>query len=212
MNHGILIQLYHPLFARFLHVITNNTVEIDLKPKDYTTMHSHFQSSMLLYKDKASHLEATKILFDKAICHSIMSLELPGMRTNSACQVFSGNLYALVALKEDRNEIRTGSCNLSHQCGLDFRLYYAKDNIYTFLIAVYYLTMIIDEADLELLLLPDFPDHSHRSLDMYPQSGLCWPCGHPEVDWLHLDWRSTIQWQQNQVGHTYYGSTWQRVK
>ncbi len=77
MNRGIPIQLYHPSFAKFLRVVRDDTVGIDLKP---------------------------------------------GLR-----------VYALAAIKEDKNEIGTGGCDPSDQCALGFRLYYAREEVRPFL-------------------------------------------------------------------------------
>jgi hypothetical protein len=133
MNRGIPIQLYHPSFAKFLRVARTATGEIDLTPEDYSATHSLFHSSAMLYKDEAKRVEGTRVFLDKAIRRAIPALDVPGMKADGACQVFCGNLYALAAAKEDKNEIGTGGCDPSHQCALDFRLYYAKEEVRPFL-------------------------------------------------------------------------------
>ncbi len=133
MNHGIPIQLYHPSFAKFLRVVLDDTVEIDLKPEDYSATHSLFHSSSVLYRDKTERVEANRVFLDKVIGRPIPALDISGMKTDGACQVFCGSLYALAAVKEDTNEIGAGFCDPSHQCALDFRLYYARKGVRPFL-------------------------------------------------------------------------------
>jgi hypothetical protein len=102
MNRGIPIQLYHPSFAKFLRVAHEDTGEIELNPEDYSATHSLFHCSAAIYKDEHKRIEATKVFLDQAIRRAIPALELSCMRADGACQVLCGNLYALGALKEDR--------------------------------------------------------------------------------------------------------------
>ncbi|KAI9461314.1 hypothetical protein BJY52DRAFT_1117319 [Lactarius psammicola] len=51
------------------------------------------------------------------------------MRTNGACTAPCGKLVALVALKEDKNEVGTGGCDPSHQCAMGFRSYYTRQEM-----------------------------------------------------------------------------------
>lgn len=152
-NRGIPIQLYHPSFANFLRVIREDTGEIDLKPEDYSATHSLFHSFAMLYDDEAKRSAATSRFLDKAIGHMIPGMELPGMKPDGACRVLCGDLYALVALKESKNEIGTGGCDPSHQGSLGYRSYYAQEDVrpsLSFLInrpVFLSLTWIVDEAD-----------------------------------------------------------------
>ncbi|KAH9159154.1 hypothetical protein EDB89DRAFT_1866142, partial [Lactarius sanguifluus] len=115
VNHGIPVHLYHPSFARFLHVISDNTA-INLKPGDYKAAQSFIHTSAVLYMDEARHVEATVVFLDQFLGRPIPALDIRGMRADGACQVVCGGLHAVVALKEDKNEIGTGGCDPSHQC------------------------------------------------------------------------------------------------
>jgi len=129
MNRGIPIQLYHSSFAKFLRLAHKETGEIELTPEDYSATHSLFHYSAALYKDESKRIEATKVFLDKAIRRAIPALELSCMRADGACQVLCGNLYALGAYKEDKNEVGTGGCDPTHQCCFGFRLYYAREEV-----------------------------------------------------------------------------------
>ena len=129
MNRGIPIQLYHPSFAKFLRVTRKDTGEINLTPADYSATHSLFHSSAMLYIDKAERLKAISIFIDKAIGYMISSLYIPGVKASGAYRVLCDDIYALVALKEIKNEIGTGGRDPSHQCGMGFRYYYAQENV-----------------------------------------------------------------------------------
>ncbi len=133
MNRGVPIQLYHPSFAKFLRATREDTVEIDLKPGDYSATHSFIHSSAALYTDESRRVEATRVFLDMFLGRPIPGLDICGMRADGACRVFCGSLYALAALKEDKNEIGTGGCDPSHQCALDFRYYYAREEVRPFL-------------------------------------------------------------------------------
>ena len=139
MNRGIPIQLYHPSFAKFLRVVRDDTVGIDLKPEDYSATHSLFQSSAVLYESEARRLDATELFLNKVIRHQISPLWVSGeqvsMKADGAYEAGCKSLrvYALAAIKEDKNEIGTGGCDPSDQCALGFRLYYAREEVRPFL-------------------------------------------------------------------------------
>jgi hypothetical protein len=118
-NRGIPIQLYHSSFAKFLRVVRDGDVQMDLEPEDYAATQSLFHSSATLYPDEASRSQAIRVFLNKAIHRHISSLEIPGMRADGACQVICGDVLAAA---EEKNEMGTGGCDASHQCGLDFRL------------------------------------------------------------------------------------------
>jgi hypothetical protein len=126
---GIPIQLYHPAFAKFMRSISDDTVDINLKPDDYSAVHSLFDRSAVVYGDEASRSDAIRVFLNQAIHYRIETLEVPGMKADGAYKVLCRNLYALAAIEEEKNEIGTGGCDPSHQCSLDFRLYYAKENV-----------------------------------------------------------------------------------
>ena len=130
-NRGIPIQLYHAAFAKFMRAISDDTADTNLKAEDYSAVHSLFHRSAAVYRDEALRSNAIRVFLNNAIHHRITTLEVPGMKADGACQVLCGNLYALAALEEEKNEIGTGGCDPSHQCSFDFRLYYAKDNVST---------------------------------------------------------------------------------
>jgi hypothetical protein len=129
-HRGIPIQLYHPSFGNFLRAVRDDTVHV--KPEDYAATQSLFHSSAMLYEDEDSRSEEIRIFLDKAIHRQITHLRVPGMKADGACQVSCGNLYALAALEEEMNEIGTGGPDPSHQCGLDFRFYYARERVRPF--------------------------------------------------------------------------------
>ncbi len=137
MNRGIPIQLYHPSFAKFLRVVRDDTVGIDLKPEDYSATLSLFHSSAVLYESEAQRVDATRLFLDKVIRHRISALNVSGvkasMKADGAYEVECGSLYALAAIKVDKNEIGTDSRDPSHQCALGFRLYYAREEVRPFL-------------------------------------------------------------------------------
>jgi hypothetical protein len=124
---GIPIQLYHPTFSKFLRAISDDTVDINLKPEDYSAAHSLLHKSAEIYVDEASRSNAIRVFLNKAIHHRITTLDVQGMKADGACQVLCGNLYALAAIEEEKNEVGTGGCDPTHQCSLDFRLYYAQE-------------------------------------------------------------------------------------
>jgi hypothetical protein len=132
-NRGIPIQLYHSSFAKFLKAVRDSNVEMDLKPEDYATTQSLFHSSATLYADEGSRSQAIRVFLDKAIHRRVSSLEIPGMRADGACEVICGDLLVVAALEEEKNEMATGGCDASHQCGLDFRFYYARERVCPFL-------------------------------------------------------------------------------
>jgi hypothetical protein len=105
---GIPIQLYHPAFGKFMQAITDDTVDIGLKPEDYSAVHSLFHRSAVVYDDEALRSSAIRVFLDNAIHHRITTLDMKGMKTDGACQVLCGNLYALAAIEEEKNEIGTG--------------------------------------------------------------------------------------------------------
>ncbi len=137
MNHGIPIQLYHPSFAKFLRIAREDNVEIDLKPEVYSATHSLFHSSAVVYDDEARRVEATRMFLEEAIGHKIPAHDVTGKQTSmkfdSACTVPCGSLFALAALKEDKNEVGTGGCDPSHQCAMGFRSYYTRKEVRPFL-------------------------------------------------------------------------------
>ncbi|KAI0000747.1 hypothetical protein BJV74DRAFT_882609 [Russula compacta] len=112
-NRGFPIQLYHPSFERFLRVIRVDTVDIGLKTEDYSATHSLFHPSAALYRDEDARSQAIRIHLDTAIHGSMFTLHLPGMK----------------ASEEEKNEIGTGGCDPSHQYGIGYRLYYARENM-----------------------------------------------------------------------------------
>jgi hypothetical protein len=128
-NRGIPIQLYHPTFAKFMRAMRDDTVDINLKSEDFSATHSFLQNSAVVYKNEALRSEAIRAFLNKAIHHRIAALKTPTFNADGACQVPCGNLLALAAIEEEKNEIGTGGCGPSHQCGLGFRLYYASENV-----------------------------------------------------------------------------------
>jgi hypothetical protein len=73
MYRGIPIQFYQPSFAKFLRVARADVVQIDLKPEDYSTMHSLLHSSSVLFKDEA--FRSNKGVLDKAVRRAIPALD-----------------------------------------------------------------------------------------------------------------------------------------
>jgi hypothetical protein len=134
-NCGIPIQLYHPSFGRFLRRAHQDTVEINLKPENYSATHSLFQSSAAIYRNEASRVKEVKEFLENAIGHKFHPLDTDvcGMNPDGIIQVSCGSLHALAAVQEDKNEIGMGRCDPSHQCALDFRLYYATEKVCPFL-------------------------------------------------------------------------------
>jgi len=86
VNRGIPIRLYHPSFARFIRNVREDTVEIDLKPEDYSATHSLLHSSAVLYQDEARRVEATRVFLEEAIGHQIPALDVLGMRPTALAQ------------------------------------------------------------------------------------------------------------------------------
>jgi hypothetical protein len=128
-NRGIPIQLYHPTFAKFMRTTSDDTVDIKLDPEGYSAVHSLFHKSAVIYKDETARSNEIRVFLNRAIRHRLATLEAPGMRADGAYEVPCGNLYAVAALEEEKNEIGTGGKDPSHQCGLDYRLFYAHKRV-----------------------------------------------------------------------------------
>ena len=98
-----------------------------LGSEDYAATHSLFQASAMLYEHEDERSKAIRTFLIKGIRrHHIATLDGQGMRADGSCQVLCGDLLALAGLEEEKNEIGTGGCDPSHQCGLGYRLYYAQ--------------------------------------------------------------------------------------
>ena len=131
VNHSIPIQLYHPAFAKLLSIAKGSSLEIRVNPEDYSTTQSLFHAATQIYENEAERVEATAVFLDRIISHGTPALTTssPVIRTNDACKVKCGNVYALTALKVDNNEIGTGGSDPSHQCTMGYRSYYVRNEV-----------------------------------------------------------------------------------
>ncbi|KAI9439820.1 hypothetical protein H4582DRAFT_2075187 [Lactarius indigo] len=129
VNSGIPIQLYHPAFANFLRISREGTVDIDVKPESYSATHSLFHAAADLHDNDAERVTATWTSLGLAIENPLPPLDHHGMHFNGAITEVCGGVPALVALKEDKNEIGTDGCDPSHQCAFGFRSYYASERM-----------------------------------------------------------------------------------
>jgi hypothetical protein len=107
-----------------------------LEAEDYSATHSLFHESAIIYKSEDDRSEAIRVFLDKAIHRHISKVEVAGMKADGGCEVLCGNVFALVALVEEKNDMGTGGCDASHQCGIDFRVYYVRDRVRPFLLSL----------------------------------------------------------------------------
>ncbi|KZP17845.1 hypothetical protein FIBSPDRAFT_746358 [Athelia psychrophila] len=124
-NHGLPIELYHPVFDKFRTDANETTLKIS--PEDYKDVVSLCVQAAELYKDQDAREEGMHTNLEK-----LLAANLTARDTNPADRVITLHLeetVAFLAVMKVKNEFGIGHCDPVVQASFSYALYMAQQDI-----------------------------------------------------------------------------------
>ena len=129
-NHGLPIELYHPIFDKFR--TDANEMTLEISPEDYKDVARLCVKAAEIYEDKDTRSDEMHPELEKLLAAKLTKRKANGSRGAHADRVITFDLQetqAFLAVMNVKNEIGTGHCDPAVQAASTYASYMAQPDV-----------------------------------------------------------------------------------